>query len=84
MSNPIVIFEALRSINMFVFRLVAITPCLAKILPIPYLTLQIEGQGHGQGQTRWSHFRPRVQSMCIVFVSWQSDHFWLRYSQFHI
>ena len=32
-------------------------------------------QGHGQGQTHWSH---------LLFVSWQSDHFWLRYSKFHI
>ena len=42
------------------------------------------GQGHGQGQTRWSHLSPRVQSLCLLFVSWQLDHFWLRYSKFHI
>ena len=41
-------------------------------------------QGHGQGQTHWSHSRPGVQSICLLFVSWQSDHFWLRYSKFHI
>ena len=51
---------------------------------IRYLTLKIQGQGHGQGQTRWSHLKPRVQSMCLLFVSWQSDHFWLRYSQLDI
>ena len=44
----------------------------------------IQGQGHGQGQTRWSHLKPRVQSMCFLFVSWQSDHFWPKYSQFDI
>ena len=44
----------------------------------------LEGQGHGQGQTRWSHLSPRVQSICLLFVSWQSDHFWLRYSKFYI
>ena len=44
----------------------------------------IQGQGHGQGQTRWSHLSPIVQSICLLFVSWQSDHFWLRYSKFHI
>ena len=49
-----------------------------------YLTLKIQGQGHGQGQTRWSHLRPWVQSICLLFVLWQSDHFWLRYSKFHI
>ena len=53
----------------------------------------VKGQGHvwptkfkgyGQGQTHWSHLRPGVQSICLLFVSWQSDHFWLRYSKFHI
>ena len=29
-------------------------------------------------------FGAKVQSICLLFVSWQSDHFWLRYSQFHI
>ena len=24
------------------------------------------------------------KSICLRFVSWQSDHFWLRYSKFHI
>ena len=24
-----------------------------------------------------------VQSICLLFVPWQSDHFWLRYSKFH-
>ena len=42
------------------------------------------GQGHGQGQTQWSHLRPGVQSLCLLFVSRQSDDFWLRYSKFHI
>ena len=46
--------------------------------------LEIQGQGHGQGQTRWSHLSPRVQSICLLFVLWQSDHFWLRYRKFHI
>ena len=41
-------------------------------------------QGHGQGQTHWSHLRPGVQTICLLFVSWQSDHFCLRYSKFHI
>ena len=41
-------------------------------------------QGHSQGQTHWSYLRPTVQSICLLFVSWHSDHFWLRYSKFHI
>ena len=69
---------------MFAFRFVAIGPFLAEIKQILYLILKIQGQGHGQGQTRWSHLSPRVQSICLLFVSWQSDHFWLRYRKFHI
>ena len=37
-----------------------------------------KGQYYGQGQTHWSHMRTGVQSICLLFVSWQSDHFWLR------
>ena len=35
----------------------------------------IQGQCYSQGQIRWSHLRFRVQSICLLFVSWQSDHF---------
>ena len=83
-SNPLVTFEARSSIDMFAFGFVAIGPLLAEISEIPYLTLTIQGQGHGQGQIRWSHLSPRVQSICLLFVSWQSDHFLLRYRKFHI
>ena len=83
-SNPLVTFEAWSSIDMSVFRFVAIGPLLAEIQEIPYLTFKIQGQGHGQGQTPWSHLSPRVQSICLLFVSRQSDHFWLRYSEFYI
>ena len=65
---------------MSAFPFVAIGPLLAEIQEIPYLTLKIQGQG----QTRWSHLSPRVQSICLLFVSRQSDHFWLRYSEFYI
>ena len=27
---------------------------------------------------------PRIQSICLPFISWQSHHFWLRYGKFHI
>ena len=50
-----------------------------------HLTLKFKGQGYVRGQTHWSHLRPGgVQSICLFFVPWQSDHFWLRYSKFHI
>ena len=57
-SNPLVIFEAWRSIAMFTFHFVAIGPLLAERQEIPYLTLTIQGQGHGKGHTCWSHLRP--------------------------
>ena len=41
-------------------------------------------QGHGQGQTHWSHLRPGVESISLLFISWQSNEIWLRYSKFHI
>ena len=72
------------SIDMFAFHFVAIGPFLAEIYQILYLTLKIQGQGHGKGQTQWSHLSPRVPSLCLLFVSWQSEHFWPRYSKFHI
>ena len=42
---------------------------------------KFKGQCYGQGQTHWPHLRPGVQSICLLFVSWQSDHFSLRYSK---
>ena len=45
---------------------------------------KFKGQGYGLGQTHWSHLRPGVQSICLLFVLWKSDHFWLRYSKFYI
>ena len=83
-SNPMITFEPLSSLHMFAFCFVAIRPFLAEIWQILYLTLKNLHQGHGQGQTQWSHLSPRVQSICLLFISWQSDHFWLRYSKFHI
>ena len=52
---------------------------LGNILP-----WKLKDQGHFQGKTRWSHLRPKVQSICLLFISWQSDHFGLRYSKSHI
>ena len=73
-TNLMVTFEAYSSINV----------CCCFMAIGPYLTLKIQGQGNGQGQILWSHLRPRVQSTCLLFVSWQWGHFWLRYSKFHI
>ena len=48
------------------------------------ITFDLENscQGHGQCQTHWSYLRPGVKSICLLFVLWLSDHFWLRYSKF--
>ena len=40
--------------------------------------------GHGQGQTHCKIWGLEFKSICLLFVSWQSDHFWLRHSKFHI
>ena len=56
-----------------------IVKCLGHIWPWKF-----KDQSHCQGQTCWSHLRPKVPSICSLFVSWQSDHFGLRYSKLHI
>ena len=37
------------------------------------LTLKIESQGHGQGQSRLFYLGTWVKSICLLFVAWQSD-----------
>ena len=49
-SNQLVTFEAWISIDMFDFCFMATAPLLVENKQIPYLTLKIQGQGHGQGQ----------------------------------
>ena len=46
MSNPLHAFKTEGSIDTFVFCFVSIGPFLAEILPIPYLTLKIQGHVH--------------------------------------
>ena len=41
---------------------------LAEISQIQYLTLKIQCQGHGQGQTRWSHLRPWWKPLAATWV----------------
>ena len=83
-SNLMVTFEALEFNQYVCFSFRGNRTIFGWDIAIPYLTLKIQGQSHGQGQNRWSHLSPKVQSICLLFVSWQSDHFWLRYSKFHI
>ena len=51
--------------------------------------MKIQGQGHCQGQTQWSHpgghiWCLELKTIHLLFVSWPSDHFWLRYSKYNI
>ena len=74
-------------------------PAHSEIQLFQNLTMKIHGQGHVWGQRSrsrltfkiqrsrlWSssNLRPGIQSICLLFVSRQSDHFWLRYSKFYI
>ena len=60
-------------------------PCVSVVKGLGHIwPWKLKNQGHCQGQTWWSHLRPKVQSMCLLFVSWQSDHFGLKYSKLHI
>ena len=62
----------------------SIGPAIPGIRLFQYLTLKIQGQGHVHGQTQWLHLMPKILSICLVFISWQYDYFWLWYSKFHI
>ena len=41
-------------------------------------------QGHGQDQAHCHIWGLEFKSICLLFDSWPSDHFCLRYSKFHI
>ena len=58
--------------------------CVWSKVKVTFDLKKFKSKGYGQGQTHWSHLRPGFQSICLLFVSWQSDHFWLRYRKFHI
>ena len=66
------------------FCSVSIDPPIPEIQLFQNLTLKIQGRGQGQSQSHWSYLRPRVQSICLLFISWLLDKFLLRYSKFHI
>ena len=74
-SNPLVTFqfEACSSMKMFAFCFM--DHFLPRYSKLHILLWKFKVKVMGQGQTRWSYFRPRVQSICLLFVSWQSDHF---------
>ena len=83
-SNLMVTFEALEFNRYVCFSFRGNQTIFSWDIANSIFDLEIQGQGHGKGQTRWSHLSPRVQSLCLLFVSWQWNHFWLRYSKFHI
>ena len=73
----------LSSINMFAFHFMKIWSFLAEISNSMF--------DHENSRSRsWPRsnlmvtFEAPVQSICLLFVLWQSDHFRLRYRKFHI
>ena len=66
------------------FCSMSIGPPIPEIRLFQNLNLKIQGQSHGQGQTQWLHLMPRIQSKCLLFISWQWDHFLLRFGKCHI
>ena len=52
-----------------------IGPAIPEIQLFKNLTLKIQGQDHGQGQTHWSHLKPGIQSIHYYYFFFrQSDH----------
>ena len=60
----------------------SIGPSIPEIRLFQNLTLKIKGQGHGQAKNQWLHLMLRIQSICLLFILWQWNHFWLRYGKF--
>ena len=83
-SNLMVTFEALRFNRYVCFLFRGNRTIIGWDIANSIFDLENSRSRSWQGLTWWSHLSPRVQSICLLFVSWQSDHFWLRYSKFHI
>ena len=72
--------------------LMSIGPPIPEIQLFQNLTMKIHGQGHVCSQKWRLHLTLKIQDQgqglefnrCLLFVSWQLDHSWLRYSKFHI
>ena len=54
------------------------------MVKITYDLENITYQGPGQSQTHYHIWGLEFKLTCLLFISWQSDHFWLRSSKFHI
>ena len=68
--NLLVTFVAFRSIDMFAFHPWQLDHSRSRSWP---------------RQTWWSHLRPKVQSICLLFVPWVAiGNFFSGYSKFHI
>ena len=80
-SNPFVTFEAWSSIDIFAFRFEVIWPFFGWDIANSIFDLENWRSRSWPKSNPMAHLSPRVQSICLLFVSWQSDHFWLRYSK---
>ena len=59
-------------------------PCMLPKVKVTFYLENSRSKSWPKVQTWWSHLRPKFQLICLIFVSWQSYHFGLRYSKFHI
>ena len=84
-SNPLVTFEAWSSTDMFAFRFVAIRQTIFS-WDIANSAFDLEkSRSRSCPRSKLTvTFEPWSSINCLLLVSWQSDHFWLRYSKFHI
>ena len=60
------------------------TPFVQCQSALPFWDTALSKFDHENPWSRSCVWRPGVQSIGLLFVSWQSDHFWLRYRKFHI
>ena len=83
-SNLMVTFEALEFNRYVCFSFRGNRTIFGWDIANSIYDLEIQGPGLHKGQIGCSHLSPKVQSICLLFISWHSDHFWMRYNTFHI
>ena len=82
-SNPLIAFEAWSSVDMFAFHFMAIGPFFSWDIANSIFDLENSRSRSWPRSNPMVTFEPKSSIDMFAFVSWQ-DHFWLRYSKFHI
>ena len=80
-SNQLVTFEAWSSFDMFAFRFVAIWPFFGWDMANSIFKVKLMAKVKPDDHIWGIKFN---RSICLLFISWQSDNSGLRYSKFHI